>query len=56
MHCSTITTWCYNARLEAILGLEKWREDVGGWNEVDGSSRKVVAVDEMSEILVMSTQ
>jgi hypothetical protein len=39
-----------------ILGLEKRREDVGGRNEVDGCSNKVVAVDEMSEILVMSTQ
>jgi hypothetical protein len=42
--------------LDVVLGLAKRREDVGGWNEVDGSSNKVVAVDEMSEILVMSTQ
>jgi hypothetical protein len=35
MHCSTITTWCCNARLEMILGLEKRREDVGGWNKDD---------------------
>jgi hypothetical protein len=38
--------------LEAILGLAKQREDVGGWNKDD--SDKVV--DEMSEILVISTQ
>jgi hypothetical protein len=35
-----------------ILGLAKRRENVGGWNKDD--SNKVV--DEMSEILVMSTQ
>jgi hypothetical protein len=38
--------------LEVVLGLEKRRESVGGWNKDD--SDKVV--DEMSEILVMSTQ
>jgi hypothetical protein len=48
---SIITTWCCNARLDVVLlGLAKRREDVGGWNKDD----KVV--DEMSEILVMSTQ
>jgi hypothetical protein len=30
-----ISTWCCNARLEAILGLAKQREDVGGWNKDD---------------------
>jgi hypothetical protein len=28
-----------------ILGLEKRREDVGGRNEVDGCSNKVVAIN-----------
>jgi hypothetical protein len=36
----------------ASVGLAKRREVVGGWNKED--SNKVV--DEMSEILVMSTQ
>jgi hypothetical protein len=33
---SIITTYCFkNAGLEVILGLEKRREDVGGWIRVD---------------------
>jgi hypothetical protein len=50
-HCFYCTTYCYNARLEVILGLAKRRENVGGWNEDD----KNEVVDEMSEILVMSS-
>jgi hypothetical protein len=39
--------------LDVVLGLEKWREDVGCWNKDDSDEG---VVDEMSEILVMSTQ
>jgi hypothetical protein len=29
------STYCCSSRLEAILGLEKWREGVGGRNKDD---------------------
>jgi hypothetical protein len=53
IHCSIISTYCCNARLDVVLGPARRREVVWGWNKDDSHE---VVLDEMSEILVMSTQ